>query len=124
VVVPKVKRIELSDGDFIDVNEELNSGQYLEMLRGLADRVPFAKAMAYVVGWSFVGVDGQPLPYDLDMAEPLRRTTLAALDKATMREMSAALDKHQEAEEKAIEAKKKTNATASASSAISTSAAR
>jgi hypothetical protein len=115
VVVPKLKRIELSDGDFIDVNEELTSGQYLEMLRGLADRVPFTKAMAYVVGWSFVGVDGQPLPYDLDMPEPMRRATIAALDKATMREMSAALDRHEAAEEAAIEAKKKTTAIATES---------
>jgi hypothetical protein len=113
--MPKVIRIELSDGDFIDVNEELNSGQYLEMLRGLADRVPFAKAMAYVVGWSFVGLDGQPLPFDLDMPEPMRRATIANLDKATMREMSAALDKHEKAEEDGIEAKKKTTAIARAS---------
>ncbi len=115
VVVPKVKRIELSDGDFIDVNEELNSGQYLEMLKGLADRLPFSKALAYVVAWSFTGLDGQPLPYDLDMSEPMRRATIAALDKATMREMSNALDRHEKAEEDAIDAKKKTAAIALAS---------
>jgi hypothetical protein len=109
VVTPKIDRIPLSDGDYLDVTHELNAGQYVDMLRQLADRVSFAKPIAYIVGWSLVGADDQPLPYDLDLPEPVRRQTLGALDKATMREIAAALDKHEAAEAAAVEAKKKTS---------------
>jgi hypothetical protein len=103
-----VDRLPLSDGDYLDVHRELNAGQYVEMLRQQADRVAFAKVVAYLVGWSLVGLDGQPLPYDLDMPEPLRRQTIGALNKASLREITAAVSKHEDAEEAAIEAKKKT----------------
>lgn len=108
VVQPKIERLSLSDGDYIDVEKELNAGQYLELLRNLADRKLFSKALAYLVGWSFTGLDGQPIPYDLDMPEEVRRATIGALDKATLREMSAAIDKHEAAEEAALDGKKKT----------------
>jgi hypothetical protein len=118
VVVPNVTRIPLSDGDYLDVNTELNSGQYVELLGALVERKAFAKAIAYLVGWSLVGLDGKPLAYDIDTPEEVRRATLCALDKATMREITAALDKHEAAEEAALEAKKKTSGTSPASGAI------
>jgi hypothetical protein len=108
VVAPEVVRLPVSEGDFLDVHKELNSGQYVEMLGALVDRKPFAKPLAYLVGWSFVGLDGQPIPYDLDLPEEVRRSTIAALDKATMREITAALDKHEATEEATLNAKKKT----------------
>jgi hypothetical protein len=110
VVAPEIVRLPLSDGDFLDVQKELNAGQYVELLGALMDRKPFAKAIAYITGWSLVGLTGGPLPYDLDLPEETRRATIAALDKATMREISAALDKHEAAEEAALTAKKKTPA--------------
>ena len=110
VVAPEVVRLPLSDGDFLDVQKELNAGQYVELLGAMMDRKPFAKAIAYIVGWSLVGLTGGPLPYDLDLPEETRRATIAALDKATMREISNALDKHEAAEEAALTAKKKTPA--------------
>jgi hypothetical protein len=115
VVAPAVERLPLSDGDFVDVNKELNSGQYVEMLGALVDRKPFAKPLAYLVGWSLVGLDGQPLPYDLDLPEEVRRATIGSLDKATMREITAAIDRHEAAEEAALDAKKKTPASSPAS---------
>jgi hypothetical protein len=108
VVAPEVVRLPLSDGDYLDVNKELNAGQYLELLTALVDRKPFAKAIAYLVSWSLVGLNGQPLPYDLDMPEEERRSTIGALDKNTVREITAALDKHEAAEQAAVDAKKKT----------------
>jgi len=111
VVAPEVVRLPLSEGDYLDVTKELNAGQYFELLGALVERKPFSKAIAYLVGWSLVGLNGQPLPYDLDMPEDARRATLAALDKATVREIIAALDKHEAVEEAAIDAKKKTLAT-------------
>lgn len=117
VVAPNVDRLSLSEGDFLDVLRELNAGQYVEMLRQQADRVPFAKVVAYLVGWSFVGLDGQPLPYDLDLPEPVRRATIGSLDKATLREITTAVGKHDDASEAAIDAKKKTPALSVASTA-------
>ena len=117
VVAPEVVRLSLSEGDYLDVNKELNAGQYVELLTALVDRKPFAKAIAYLVGWSLQGLDGQPLPYDLDLPEAVRRSTLGALDKATMREITAALDKHEAAADQALAAKKKTPSSVPVSSA-------
>jgi hypothetical protein len=122
-VSPKSIRLPLSDGDWIDVWEELNAGQYVDMLAALVAHRPFAKAIAYVVGWSLVGLEGQPLPYDLDLPEEVRRATVGALDKRTMREITAAIDRHEQAEDDALDAKKKTPATSPASSPISGSVA-
>jgi hypothetical protein len=110
-------RLPLSDGDHLDVQKELNAGQYLELLTALVDRKPFAKAIAYLVSWSLVGLNGQPLPYDLDMPEADRRSTIGALDKNTVREITAALDKHEAAEQAAVDTKKKTPSFAPVSSA-------
>ena len=107
----------LSDGDYLDVTKELNAGEYLALLTALVDRKPFAKPIAYLVGWSLVGLNGQPLPYDVDLPEEERRGTLGALDKGTLREITAALDKHEAAEEAALTAKKKTPSLEHASSA-------
>ena len=117
VVAPEVVRLPLSDGDYLDVNKELNAGQYLELLTALVDRKPFAKAIAYLVSWSLVGLNGQPLPYELDMPEEERRATIGALDKGTVREITAVLDKHEAAEEQALVAKKKIASSVPASSA-------
>jgi hypothetical protein len=116
VVAPEVVRLPLSDGDYLEVQKELNAGQYLELLYALADRKPFAKPIAYLVGWSLVGLTGQPLPYDLDMPENDRRSTIGALDKGSLREITAALDKHEATEEQALAAKKKTPTSAPESS--------
>lgn len=117
VVAPKIVRLALSEGEYLEVHQELNAGQYVEMLSALMDRKPFAKAIAYIVGWSLLGLDDQPLPYDLDLPEDVRRATLGHLDKATLREITAALDKHEAAEDAALNAKKKTPASEPALSA-------
>jgi hypothetical protein len=112
VVAPEVVRLSLSEGDYLDVQKELNAGQYLELLTALVDRKTFAKSIAYLVGWSLVGLNEQPLPYDLDMPEDDRRSTIGALDKGTLREITAAIDKHEAAEQAALDAKKKTKSSA------------
>src|SRR5580765_1041061 len=110
VVAPAVVRLPLSDGDYLDVQRELNAGQYVELLGALMDRKPFAKAVAYLVGWSLVGLDGGPLPYDFDMPEDGRRGTLGALEKPTMREIAPVLDRQEAPEQATLYAKKKTSA--------------
>jgi hypothetical protein len=107
VVVPGTERLSLSGGDFVDVIRELNAGEYFDLLVAQADRQPFAKVLAYVVGWSFVGLDGAPLPYSLDLPENARRDTVRALTKASIKELIAALDRHETAED-AKRAEKKT----------------
>jgi hypothetical protein len=108
VVAPEIVRLPLSDGHYLDVQKELNAGQYLEMLSAMADRKPFAKALAYLVGWSICGVDGQPVAYDFEDPEEVRRSTLKSLKVPRMREITVALDRHEAAEQAALEAKKKT----------------
>lgn len=108
VVQPEVVRLLLSGGDFIDVKKELTAGEYFDLLIAQTERQAFAKILAYVVGWSFCGADGQPVPYSLDLPETLRRDTVRALDKATSRELIAALDKHEQAVDAALAKKKDT----------------
>jgi hypothetical protein len=106
VVQPGIERLTLSTGDTVDVIKELNAGEYWDLLMALGDRQPFAKILAYVTGWSFVGLDGQPLPYSLDLPASTRRDTVRALNKRVVRELIATLDRH-EAEVDAAFAKKK-----------------
>lgn len=116
VVRPEVVRLSLSDGDWIDVIKELNAGEYFDLIEAMAARKPFSKLVAYVLGWSLLGLDDQPLPYGIEIAEDDRRATIRALDKGTLRELFAALDKHETAEEAALDAKKKMTGTAPESS--------
>jgi len=121
VVQPEQVRLTISDGEFIDVKKALNAGEYFTLLTDMADRKPFSKLLSYLIGWSFIGPDGAPLPYSLELPESHRRDTLRSLDTATMRELISVIDKHEEAEEKASEAKKKTSDGVIASSPISAS---
>lgn len=108
VVVPEVVRLALTEGDFLDVKRDLNAGEYFDLLTAMADRQKFAKILAYVLGWSFLGPDDRPLPYSVDDPEQARRDTISALDKATLRELIAAIDKHEAAQDAALAKKKAT----------------
>ena len=117
VVVPEVVRLALTEGDFIDVKRDLNAGEYFDLLTAMAERRKFAKILAYLVGWSFVGPDDHPIPYDLDTPELARRDTIGALDKATLRELIGAIDQHEAAQDQAVAKKKATTAGALVSAA-------
>jgi hypothetical protein len=110
VVNPEVVRVPLSEGDYIDIKRDLNAGEYFDLLTVMAERRKFAKILAYLVGWSFVGQDDHPIPYALDDPEGARRDTIGALDKGTLRELVAAIDKHEAAQEAALAKKKATPA--------------
>jgi hypothetical protein len=112
VVQPELVRLRLSGDDYIDVQKELNAGDYFDLLVAMADRKPFAKILAYLVGWSLVGLDEQPLPYSLELPENVRRDTIRSLDKGTYSELSSVINRHERAEEAAADAKKKTPAPA------------
>ena len=128
VVAPDVVRLPLSEGDTVDVKKTLNAGEYRQLIYSQFKEAPdgatlvpdhakigMAKLLAYVVGWSFVGFDGAPLPYRPDEPEEIRRATIDGLDQDTYRELIAAVTAHEEREDAALEAQKKTRITAPAS---------
>jgi hypothetical protein len=121
IVVPSIVRLPLSGGFFVDVTRELNAGEYFDLQVALADRRAYAKVLAYVVGWSLLGPDDQPLPYSLDLDETVRRDTVRNLKVPTVRELLAVIDKHEKAQEAASQEKKTAPATAPSSSAPSSS---
>ena len=128
VVAPDVVRLPLSDGDSVEVKKILNAGEYRQLIYGQFkessdgekvtldhSKVGMAKLLAYIVGWTFIGFDGQPLPYRPDEPEDIRRATIDGLDQDTYRELIAAVTAHEEREDAALEAQKKTRITAPAS---------
>ena len=125
VVAPDVVRLPLSDGDFLDVKKTLNAGEYRKMIYDQYKDAPpgekitlelrkieMVKLLAYIVGWSFVGFDGQPLPYRPDEPDDIRAATIDSLDQDTYRELIQAVDAHEARDEAARAAQKKTRTTA------------
>jgi len=125
VVAPDIVRIPLSDGDILEVKKILNAGEYRKLIydqfKDTPDgekitidhaKVGMAKLLAYIVGWTFVGINGQPLPYRPDEPEDIRAATIDGLDQDTYRELIAAVTAHEEREAAALEAQKKTPTTA------------
>ena len=53
---PTSVRLPLSDGDYLTVKKELNAGEYLDLVTDGAAGKPFAVLLAYLVGWSLVGL--------------------------------------------------------------------
>ena len=98
----------LSDGDFLTVKKELNAGEYVDMVTDQAAGQRMAQLIAYLVGWSLVGVQDAPIPYHGGLSADERRDTIRSLDVATLVEISAAIDAHAAAQERAIAEKKTT----------------
>jgi len=99
--------LSVSGGDFLTVKKELNAGEGLDLQAVQGDRT-LAAILAYLVGWSFVGADDQPLPYHPMQSIEERRATLCNLDTATMDEIIDALGPHMLAARRAVEEKKTT----------------
>jgi hypothetical protein len=106
IVTPESVRLPLSDGDFLTVKKELNAGEYHALVTEGAAGKPFAVVIAYLVGWSLVGLGDQPIAYSLTQSGDERRDVLGSLDVPTIVEIVAALDAHQAANERAIQEKK------------------
>jgi hypothetical protein len=132
-VTPDRVRLPLSDGDYVDVKRELNAGEYRKLLYSQFKdnpagdaltvdpaKVGIAKLLAYLLGWSLVSVvDHQPIPYDPQDPEELRRAVLDDLDTATYKELIAVVTAHEAQQDAATEAQKKTRITAPLSSVTS-----
>jgi len=108
IVQPEVVRLSISDGDYLDVKKTLNAGEYRDLLAGMAlprhfgedalidpAKVGLTKILQYLVGWSLIGLDKQPIPYSPDLSEATRIATLRALDAQTFEEITTAIDAHE-----------------------------
>ena len=100
-------RLSLPDGDFILVKKELNTGESLDFDDEPGNRTLNA-VLAYLVGWSLVGIDNQPLPYSPAQSSDERRATLRALKISTFEQITDALLPHIKAGRRVIEEKKTT----------------
>lgn len=105
-VTPTTVRLDISEGDWIEIKERLDFGeaqalaqaglrQEGSMLGGTPDmRLDLAaykieRLVAYLVDWSFRDADGR--------AVDVTRASIRALDPATAAEIDAAIDAHVEA---------------------------
>lgn len=107
-VRPGQDRLQLSEGDWIDVKRKLTVGEsrdiaYLGMERvvteeGMAARpspsLPFMAAATYILAWSLLDYDGQPIPWPAEGSLDDRVDVLRTLDVDTMNEIDEALTKH------------------------------
>ena len=108
VVLPDTVRLPLTDGDFLIVKKELNAGEYIDLVTEGAAGKPFAAVVAYLVSWTLVGVSDAPIGYHLGLSTDERRDVLRSLDVATLVEISTAITAHVDANERAVQEKKRT----------------
>ena len=104
-VTPSIVRLPLSDGDWVDVRRELNTGEQRALFGKIArDMVPgetmkldpeqvgYAKVMAYLLAWSLVDDAGQPVV--------MTPAAVNNLQPDSFREIREAIDAHEECVEK------------------------
>jgi len=103
-VVPNTVRVELSDGDWVELKDRLTYGEQQRLASSALTRMTNAGADAgieldfekhslmrmetWLVDWSFVGLNGKPVS--------ITRAAIAALDPDTAAEIDAAITKHVE----------------------------
>jgi hypothetical protein len=130
---PSTKTLDLPDGEWIEVREELSVGEqrkaYTAAVKGStktedgtrteydAQRLSFALVVAYLVSWSVR--DGKGQPVDITTLDK-RRAAIEALDEESFNVIEAAIDAHVA---EVTAAKKMTSEAASNSSATSPSVA-
>jgi hypothetical protein len=96
-----------TNGDFITVKAELTAGEALDLADVPGDKT-LAAIIAYLEGWSLVGIGDQPVPYSPQQSIAERRDTLRALKVSVLRAIVAALEPHVTAQQQAVEEKKTT----------------
>ena len=107
-VQPDVVRLQLSDGDWIDVKKELNAGENRRVFTRLVkkmhfnekaevdpDQVGLSKVIEFIVGWSLLDTAGKPVP--------VSEAAINNLDGETYAEIVKAIDAHEAASDKARE---------------------
>jgi len=121
---PATDRLELSEGDFLIVKQDLTAGEYRAFLRAATKPVALAAGapsameldpiaagealvLAYLLDWSFQDADGRPLVI-ADQPPAVVRAALDHLDSATYMEVQRAIQTHQTARETVLADEKKT----------------
>lgn len=125
-VKPKTVRLDLSDGDWIEVKRELNAGEHRRVFGRLVkemtagekakldpEQIGLTKLVEYIVDWSFED-GGKPVP--------VTESAINNLDSDTYAELIKVVDAHEEAIDAEIEQRKNERAGEKASSPISLSA--
>jgi len=100
-VQPEVDRLQLSEGDYIDIKRELSAGEHNDLMGDLIEdytagekvklkpkEVNRARLRAYIVGWSFTDPAGRPVP--------VSPSSIYNLDQETQTEIVAAIDAHED----------------------------
>lgn len=118
-VQPDIVRLPLSDGDWIDIKRELNTGEQREMFgemrrqfapgeSPILDSGLFgpARAAAYIVAWSFVDAGGKPVS--------VSRSAFDSLDTATSKEIIKAIEAHEDRIDAERQEKKRQNPSSNA----------
>src|SRR4051812_11104902 len=103
-VRPAQDRLQLSGGDYIDVKRLLTVGESRDIINLSMNRFgprtgnievdssfPFMAAATYILAWSLLDYEEQPIPWPADLPLPARVEVLRQLDEATMSEIELAL---------------------------------
>ncbi len=121
-VDPQISRLALSDGDWIEVKRDLTYGEqsamFTAMLKGDTatldpTKVTPARILAYVVAWSFRDREDRPVA--------VAAGALDSLFPDTVTELRDAIDAHEAARAREIEAEKKSRSTPTVSDPTSLS---
>lgn len=105
-----VVRLDLTDGDWIDVKKTLTVGEERDIaslaVRGYgrdgkvdidAGKLSFLTAAHYLVNWSLLNLQGQAIVWPANLSIDKKINILRTLDGPTMREIEAVLDTHRQA---------------------------
>jgi hypothetical protein len=112
-----IVRLDLSDGDWIDVKRELTGGEERECtsraIRGYftdkdtgqqkadldPNKILSVRAALYIHNWSLTDLDGRAIPWPLNKPLDVKLGIYSALDRDTMAEIDDALVALREAED-------------------------
>ena len=107
VVVPETVRLALADEEWIRVKKRLNAGEMIELFQrstNPADTTkpdptlaPLALVLAYLVDWSFVDPQGEPIVL-VDESAETKRAALLSLEFDTYTDIIAAIRDHDQSQ--------------------------
>ena len=125
-VKPEIVRIDLSDGDWIEVKKRLSVGEERQAFQAIVgevnlsgwrkpnvEMIGMAEILAYLVDWSFKDAQDKPVKISID--------ALKALDPDSYLELEKAIETHRSTQDAEREAAKNVRDGANESSSISPS---
>jgi hypothetical protein len=125
-IKPQTTTLALSDGDSILIKARLTAGEERDItglsIKGYTQgadgrtriepdptRLMFVTAAIYLVGWSLIGQDGQPIFWPAQKTIDERIAVLRQLDVETLKEIEEALTKYREAQAAVLEGNAKSD---------------